>query len=427
MGASRDRNKFAERAFRTEDTVRCMKGFIALALLVGCGSTPGTDPGPDGNVVGGDVADPGDGPNVQEDPEWPADEALPADFDFPPYANLLDGTTVAISWRTVASSTGTVRFGTTAALGTDVASTTTGNLHHVTLTGLMPGSAYHYEVAIEGGGTRKGVFVMPGRTEWRFLSSGEFHSPSEANNVAKFAPAIRAFRPHVWLESGDMVDDGNSLSDWRSYFRTSAPWISNVLLIPAHSNHVNGTGGNANLKELFVEPGNERWFTTRYGQAEFFSLDSTFAANGDVEPVEVPWLASNAALAHDGTDDPTFVIAAWHHPACSSQYLTRSGERNWVNDNFVATFQNAGGVDLILAAHDKYYERTEMTGGIVHVITNIGNVSPEIPGNNHSGCTAMMTDRSTQSTGLYTMSGSLLTARIVDDTGTEIDTFTISK
>nr|MBA2545033.1 hypothetical protein [Deltaproteobacteria bacterium] len=68
---------------------------------------------------------------------------------------------------------------------------------------------------------RKGVFVMPGRAGWRFLHSGEFHAPSEAENVAKFAAAIREFRPHVLLESGDMVDDGNSLSQWRSYLRTS--------------------------------------------------------------------------------------------------------------------------------------------------------------------------------------------------------------
>ncbi|MBA2542687.1 MAG: hypothetical protein H0V17_23790, partial [Deltaproteobacteria bacterium] len=205
------------------------------------------------------------------------------------------------------------------------------------------------------------------------------------------------------------------------------PWISNVLLIPAHSNHVNGDGGNATLKDLFVLPGNERWFTTRYGQVAFFSLDSTFSANDDVESVEVPWLESNAALAHDGVDDPTFVIAAWHHPACSSQYWTRTGERNWVQDHFVSTFREAGGVDLILAAHDKYYERNEITGGIVHVITNIGNVSPEIPGGNHTACTVTATDRTTQSTGLYTLDGSTLSASIIDDTGSEIDAFTVSK
>jgi hypothetical protein len=400
---------------------------ITLAFVVGCSSgLPGGDT--DGGLTGDDASTTGDGNPVTEDPAWAPDSPLPAELDFPPYLNLVDGTTVVVSWRTMAPSTGIVRFGTTAALGDELASSTAGNLHHVTLSNLVAGSAYHYEVSIDGSGaTRGGVFVMPGRTQWRFISFGEFHAPSESTNVAKFAASIRAFRPHVILESGDMVDDGNSLSDWRSYFRTSAPWISNVLLIPAHSNHVNGSGGNTNLKELFVESGNERWFTTRYGQAEFFSLDSTFSANSDVEAVEVPWLASNVALAHDGTDDPTFVIAAWHHPACSSQYFTRNGERSWVQSNFVKTFKDNGGVDLILAAHDKYFERSTITGGITHLITNIGNVSPEIPGGNHADCTSVAMDRSTQSTALFTMDGRTLSAQVIDETGAELDTFTIVK
>jgi hypothetical protein len=43
---------------------------------------------------------------------------------------------------------------------------------------------------------------------------------------------------------------------------------------------------------------------------------------------------------------------------------------------FLDAFKANGGVDLILAAHDKYYERSTITGGIVRVITNIGNSSP---------------------------------------------------
>ncbi|HEU0035526.1 MAG TPA: metallophosphoesterase family protein [Kofleriaceae bacterium] len=401
--------------------------WLLCAALAACSSSPSnTDPDGGGGDDGGGSGDDGSVPIV--DPEWPADEALPADFDFPPYANLVDGTTVAISWRTVAASTGVVRYGTTPDLGAEAASTTSANLHHITLSSLTPKAAYYYEVSIDGtSAVRKGVFVMPGREQWRFLHSGEFHAPSESSNVTKFTAKIREFRPHVLLESGDMVDDGNDLADWRSYMKTSAPWISNVLILPAHSNHVNGSGGNANLKDLFVLPNNERWYTTRYGQVEFFSLDSTFAANSDVETVEVPWVADEVTAAHDGTDDPTFVIAAWHHPACSSQYFTRQSERSWVQDNFVATFVAKGGVDLILAAHDKYYERSTITGGIVHVITNIGNVSPEIPGGNYETCTAVKTSRSDQSTALFTVDGRTLSATVLKADGSQLDSFSIAK
>jgi hypothetical protein len=405
-----------------------MRASLAF-VLVACSTPGGGGPGGDDTLPpDASIDPPGDGTTQQIDPAWPPDTALPPEFDFPPYLNLLDGRTVVVSWRTGAATTGIVRYGTTEALGSMAASTVAANLHHVSLTDLQPGSAYYYEVAIDNtSAIRRGVFVVPGRTAWRWVHFGEFHAPSNAQNAAKFTAAIRMFRPHVIVESGDMVDDGNNLNDWRSYMRTSAPWISNVLLLPSHSNHVNGTGGNTNLRDLFVIPHNERWYLTRYNQVQFFSLDSTYAANSDVEATEVPWLRSNAQSMHDGADDPKFVIASWHHPACSSQYFTRQGERNWVHDNFIAAFMSNGGIDLILAAHDKYYERSTLTGGVVHLITNIGQVSPEIPGGNHAGCTPIKTSRTNQSVAFFTMTGNMLDAKILDQNGADLDAFSITK
>jgi acid phosphatase type 7 len=396
--------------------MRRMATVLALGCVAACSSPSGSD----------DDA----GTTTPTDPAWPAHTPLPPELDFPPYLNLVDATTVAISWRTTEVTTGTIRYGTTAsALASEVTSSTPGNLHHVTLANLEPATAYHYEVAIAGTDvTRPGVFVTPGATRWRFLALGEYHAPSFSTSVGAFAESVRAFRPHVVVESGDMVDDGDDLTQWRSYLRTSAPWISNVLLLPAHSNHVNGSGGNEHLLDLFVLPNNERWYDTRYGQVQFVTLDSHGSGgNADVETEQVPWIASVAAAAHDGIDDPTFLIGLWHHPACSSQYASRATSRIWVHDHFVQTFQANGGIDLILAAHDKYYERSTITGGIVHVITNIGSISPEIPGQDHPSCTAVKTERNTRSTALVTVDGATLSARIIDDFGDELDTFSIAK
>ena len=359
---------------------------------------------------------------------WPADSPLPPEFDFPPYLNLMDASTVVVSWRTTGSTTGTVKFGTTEAFGSERSSATAGNLHHVELTNLAPATAYYYEVAVTGTtATRKGVFVTPGSQQWRFVALGEYHAPSESSGVALFSDEIRAFRPHVAVESGDMVDDGDDLTHWRSYMRTSAPWISNVLMLPAHSNHVDGSGGNDNLMSFFVLPNNERWYLTRYGQVQFFTIDSHESGNSDIATVEVPWLRTAAAEAHDGQNDPTFVIAMWHHPACSSQYASRASSRTWVQQNLVKAFKDNGGIDLILAAHDKYYERSTITGGITHVITNIGNISPEVPGFNHADCTPAITNRNTRSSALITVDGSTLSAKVIDDDDAQLDTFTITK
>jgi hypothetical protein len=367
-------------------------------------------------------------PTTETNPAWPADSPLPAEFDFPPYLNMLDASTIVVSWRTMNPSTGVVHFGTTPAYGTDLPDATSNTLHHVTLSNLAPATAYHYEVSIDGtSATRKGVFVTPGATAWRFMHSGEFHAPSEVTGVKKYTQQILAFRPHVILESGDMVDDGGDLTHWRSYMRTSAPWISNVILLPSHSNHVNGSGGNSMLLDNFVLPNNERWYTTRYGQVELISIDSTYGSNSDVASVEVPWIAAEAAAAHDGTDDPTFLIAAWHYPACSSQYASRQTQRAWVMSNLVNTLKSNGGVDMIIAAHDKYYERSTIAGGIVHVITNIGNISPEIPGLNHADCTVEKTLRNSRSAMFVEVDGSTLSAKIFDETGVEIDAVSIMK
>jgi hypothetical protein len=386
---------------------------VVVAVL-GCGSPSATgddmplpDAAPDSSVVTG-----------LTDPEWPPYVQLPSEF----------ASTIVVSWRTDLTSTGTVHFGKTPAYGTDLADTTAGNLHHVTLSNLEPATAYYYQVAIDNtSAIRDGVFVTPGATAWRFMQSGEYHAPSEISGVAKFGPQIRAFRPHVIVESGDMVDDGTSLSDWRSYMKNSAPWISNVILLPSHSNHVNGTGGNANLKDLFVLPNNERWYTTRYGQIEFVNVDSTYDVSSDVASVEVPWLAAEAAAAHDGVDDPRFFIASWHYPACSSQYQSRAGDRLWVYNNLVQTMVTNGGVDMIMAAHDKYYERSTITGGIVHVITNIGNISPSTAGSNNPACTPVKTDRNTRSTMFVQVDGNTIAAKMFNETGAEIDNVAITK
>lgn len=403
---------------------------LAATLLVFAAACSGSPSNNGDDNIDANLGDDGgdDAAIANVDPDWPADSPLPPEFDFPPYLNLLDGSTVVVSWRSTNATTGKVRYGTTDAYGSEGTSTTSGNLHHVTLASLQPATAYYYEVSIDNTtATRKGVFVTPGATKWRFITFGELHAPSQASSVAKFANEIRDFKPHVIVESGDMVDVGTDLANWRSYMRTSAPWISNVLLMPAHSNHVNGTGGNANLKDYFVLPNNERWYTTRYGQVEFFTIDSNESANDDIMTTEVPWIGTSAAEAHDGVDDPTFVIALWHHPACSSQYASRQGERNWVQSNLVKAFKDNGGVDVIFAAHDKYYERSTITGGIIHVITNIGNMSPEIPGFNHPDCTAVKTLRSNRSTALISVDGKNLSAKIIENDGTELDSFAISK
>ncbi len=396
---------------------------ICAGLSAGCGDNLAATQPPDATRLVISDARP-DGTN----PPWPADVVLPPEFDFPPWLNMPAPGQIVVSWRTVKACTGVVRLGPTRDYGRTERSSESRILHHVDLGVLAPATAYHYEVELDGSGAvRKGVFVTPGAPSWRFAHVAEFHAASDSIHAARFGDTIRAFRPHVLVESGDMLNSGDSITDWRSYMRTSAPWISNVILLPAGSNHVNGAAGSSMLRDLYVLPNNERWYTTRYGAVEFFSLDSTYdRLASDVSIDEPAWLAEQAALAHDGDGDPTFVVAAWHYPACSSNQSSRAAQRAWVMTNFVDTLRDAGGVDLLLVGHDKYYERSELTDGIVQIQSNAGRLAPGGAGGNHEGCTPVVTRTDTRSLTLFEVSGMRMVGKAVDEEGLLLDSFVLT-
>jgi len=359
---------------------------------------------------------------------WGVVEPIPEAFDFPPWVTLPAPDTVVISWRSVLPSTGGVRFGTTPELSGLAPSIGEGMLHHVRLQGLARATTYYYQVEIDDTDARiAGQFTMPGRDEVRFVHMGEHHAASDSPQVAKFADQIRKFRPHFIVESGDMTNSGDNLGDWRGYMRGSAPWISNVILLPIGSNHVQGPGGNANFLDLFELPHNERWYRTRFGPVEVLSLDSTFAPqNPDIAAEEPAWVGEQTAKAHDGVDDPSFLIGAWHYPACSSHYKSRASLRNWVMDNFISQFKANGGVDLVLVGHDKYYERSTI-GGIMHVQTAAGRLSPSTEGDNHADCSPQVTRTDLRSILLVRADDTSLIGTVVGQDGGFIDAFWLSR
>lgn len=398
--------------------------YLVAITCIACDGAPGRNQEAEASPT------PTDSTPIPDDPEWPADEELPPEFDFPPYLSLLSNQKISVSWRSTEQQTGTVTFG---RYGHPVeASAKTGaaaKVQHVEIDLLTPGQAYSYTVELHpSGAKRTGVFRMPGSRVWRFAHFGEFHAPTMAPNVAAFANIIREFRPHVIIDSGDMVDDGDVFNHWRSYMQTSRPWISNTFLLPTGSNHVNGTGGNAYLKSFFVLPNNERWYTTRFSQVEFFVLDSTLAfANPELVLQQPAWIKTQNGALHDGQDDPDFVIGSWHFPACSSSYKDRATDRALVQTVLVDAFQQSGGINMILVGHDKYYERSLLSDSIVHVQTNTGNLNPGEEGDNDPRCKPVATRRDTHSLTLVDVRGDQMNAKAVAPDGEELDVYSITK
>ena len=401
----------------------------ALGFALGCEGAPSSLAGVDAaDAIYDAIPPPEPCANIVE-PAWPPDDPLPPEFDFPPWLTIPAPGVVTVSWRSATETTGFVLYGKSPRL-TDVGvSLQPAYTHHVKLDALPPATPIWYEVLISGtGASRKGVFVTPGRDTWRFMHIAEFHAPTNSDDVEQFTDAIRRFHPHVLLESGDMVDTGSNMSHWRSYMKASSGWISNVILLPAHSNHVNGVQGNSIHKELFDLPNNERWYATRYSQVQFISMDSTYdGSNSDILSVEPLWAADQMQAATDGSDDPAFTIAAWHYPVCSSKYRSRAASRKWVTENFVDALVDNGELDMIMVGHDKYYERSLIDDRIIHVMTNTGKLAPSVEGDNNPRCTPMVTNANGRSLVLATVGGGLLAARVIDGDGTEVEAVAIDK
>jgi hypothetical protein len=362
--------------------------------------------------------------------EWPEDAPLPPEFETPPWVTMPAPGRISIGWRTTSETTGRVEL--TADGGAEpvlVPTSRPARLHHVDLGVLPEATGHRYRVVLDGSGAaREGVFTTPGLESFRFIHLAEFHAPTQSEHVARFAGAIRDLRPHLAIESGDMLNDGDDDQAWVDYLRTSQPWISNLILLPAHSNHVNGMGGNPILIDTFDLPGNERWYSTRYGVVELVTLDSTYdGENPDVALVPT-WIEDSMIAARDAPDPPRFLVGAWHYPACSSSYASRSEQRRWVIDNLVAAFRASGGIDLILVGHDKYYERSFLGEGdqaIVHVMANAGKLAPENPGDNEPECTPVVTETGLRSMLMVGVSPDVMEARVVDEEGNVIDEFSI--
>lgn len=390
---------------RTPSIFRITTG-LAVLLFVSCnrGGSPEDPPFPD---------------------EWGPAQSVTGAFLFPPAVTLLDSTTVAVNWRTSAISIGRVDFGVTTAYGSTVASPIASVQHHARLEGLLSATRYRYRVTLDGTGDfMDGTFTTPGLDRVRILCVGETHFATHASFVAAFSQTIRRFSPHLLVDSGDMVDDGTVFSDWTSYMQTSSPWLPNTLFLPCHSNHVNGSGGNAFLLDFVVLPDNERWYTTRYGPLLVLNLDSTFEQNADAADQE-EWFRARIAEAHDGTDDPVFVLAAWHYPAFSSGPLSRETERTSVRSHFVDALTASEGVDVIHVGHDKFTERT-VVSVFHHVQTDIGKLDPLLENPNPHKA---YLNASIRSALLIEADGGARVLRgwIVLDTGVVVDRFEIRK
>ncbi|HLE95748.1 MAG TPA: metallophosphoesterase family protein [Candidatus Thermoplasmatota archaeon] len=236
-----------------------------------------------------------------------------------------------------------------------------GFVHTVPLEGLAPGE---YEYTVPDAGTFP--LRVPGPADTARVA---FLGDQGVTDVsARTVDRLVAEAPEAVFHAGDVAyGEGNPIV-WDQWFEMVEPVAASVPWMPALGNHetyfVAPTGAIGDFVEAFrtapnpevdafrlrfALPANELWWSRDVGPVHVVALDTFYSvfAEGSAEAV---WLAKDLL---DHADAP-WTIVFLHEPP----YSSNSHRSSVVLRAALAPLLEAGGVDVLVSAHDHGYERT---------------------------------------------------------------------
>lgn len=280
--------------------------------------------------------------------------------------------------------------------------------HHVTVTGLAPGTAYPYAVRHTGladpvAGSFTTAPAAPPEGGFRFAALGDMGATDAARavtgQIAAASPDIvflvgdlcyadrlgGAVTPPAGLGPFPVVQD---LAQWDRWLALVQPSAAAIPWMPAVGNHEMEIGqgplgydGFHARMTLPAGSGSTTWYWFRHANVAFVALDANDVSyeirrnRGYSAGTQNAWLAATlAALRADPTVD--FIVAGFHHCAYCSN--TVHGSDGGVRDAWGALFDQYG-VDLVVNGHNHSYERTyplrggePASGGTTYITAGAG-------------------------------------------------------
>jgi hypothetical protein len=234
----------------------------------------------------------------------------------------------------------------------------------VKLTGLKTGTRYFYRVtcADESGAEVKGFLssfqTAPAEDRaWAFAVIGDTQRNPAVTR--KCAEGAYSRRPDFLLHCGDVVDNGFAKHQWvKDLFEPCSRLMAHIPTFPVIGNHEKDSHW---YYDYFALPDPEYHYTFKYGNAQFFMIDSNKPLGPDSP--QYAWLEKELAASK-----ATWKFTCHHHPCFSSEENDYGDhERGIKNKNFTYGDTNAQqliplyekyGVDIAFNGHIHYYERT---------------------------------------------------------------------
>ncbi|MCB0639519.1 MAG: metallophosphoesterase [Lewinella sp.] len=285
-----------------------------------------------------------------------------------PYLQYATQDGIYVLWETTSPTRAVVEYGRALELASEpnlsqrIVVDTPKTLHEAAISDLATGTKYLYRVRSTTADGQE--FVSPVYTfntaveddsAFFFAFIGDTQeNPRTPWAWGKVAQRIWEDRPNFIVHAGDIVDAGTRKTDWtEQFFPNGHVVMSRYPMYTVLGNHEQDA---QYYYDYMVNPAPEYYYTFRYGNAQFFMIDT----NRDVFPgsEQYDWL--EWALAQS---DATWKFVVHHHPPYSSEendhgdtYIGASTYQTQAR-NLVPLYE-AYGVDFCLFGHTHLYERT---------------------------------------------------------------------
>ena len=261
--------------------------------------------------------------------------------------------------------------------------------HSYTITGLTPGTKYHYKVVYDDDIIQASFFTAPPEDaeNIKFFVYGDTrsdivnHDLNSQSMIADYQldPALQS----LTLFTGDHVDYGAEESSWQNTFFTSgAPNIrkrmAEVPFVPCLGNHeMYKTGFTIDYStsvygKYFPFPFvKRRYWSFDYGPMHVAVLDhypdyyQLLPLEGRLDTTQILWLEEDLA-----NTDKSWKVIIIHEPGWSCEGSS-SGYQHPNNpdvQNLLQPILEEHGVQIVFTAHNHYYARA-CKNGIYHITT----------------------------------------------------------
>jgi hypothetical protein len=271
-----------------------------------------------------------------------------------------------INFETSLPCLGVVEYGTTADLGTAVAGTVFGTMHHVVLEDLAPDTLYFYKLWDAAGHSSETYSFRtadPTSSELSFVVMSDMQDNGENNMWEQVATSVLANHPDLAFAMipGDMPNDINP-GQWWTFFDRGRELFASTPILPAVGNHDTPSYAcdldTSEYLHYFALPtsadGAGDYYSLDFGRVHILSLFSedpeAFWRDGEQYRFAEADLASTWS---GGVRQADWVFAQWHVPA----YNAGSRHHHEQVDYRDVTELFDGNVDWAFFGHEHLYQR----------------------------------------------------------------------